>query len=167
MMYVNYTYCGNHFAIYGASHVVLVVKNLPANAEVRDPASIPGSGRSPGGGHGDPLHYSCLENPTDRGAGWATVLGITKSLTQLKRLTRLQPHLIQLHIFSVLPSHGFLYYFIVFKRQRCLGLCFGIFTLSLLPTLCKISKRYLLSNMQFTNLFFWFCYCCCRHVIIH
>ena len=66
--------------------------------------SIPGSGRSPGGGHGDPLHYSCLENPTDRGAGWATVLGITKSLTQLKRLTRLQPHLIQLHIFSVLPS---------------------------------------------------------------
>ena len=54
----------------------------------------------------------------------------------------------------------------VFKRQRCLGLCFGIFTLSLL-TLCKISKKYLLSNMQFTNLSFWFCYCCCRHIIIH
>ena len=43
-MYVNHTYCGNHFAIYGASHVVLVVKNLPASAgDVRDTASIPGS----------------------------------------------------------------------------------------------------------------------------
>ena len=52
-----------------ASQVVLVVKNLPANAgDVRDVSSIPGSGRSPGGGHGHPLQYSCLENPMDRGA---------------------------------------------------------------------------------------------------
>ena len=52
-----------------ASQVALVVKNLPANAEdVRDEASIPGSGISPGGGHGNPLQYSCLENPMDRGA---------------------------------------------------------------------------------------------------
>ena len=43
--------------------------------------SIPGSGSSPGGGRGDPLHYSCLENPMDRGDGWATVLGITESST--------------------------------------------------------------------------------------
>ena len=49
--------------------VALVVKNLLANArEVRDAGSIPGSGRSFGGGHGSPLQYSCLENPTDRGA---------------------------------------------------------------------------------------------------
>ena len=48
----------------GASWVVLVVKNLPANAgDVRDGGLIPGSGRSPGGGHGRPLQYSCLENP--------------------------------------------------------------------------------------------------------
>ena len=48
---------------------MLVVKNLPANAEdTRDAGSIPGFGRSPGGGHGNPLHYSCLDNPMDRGA---------------------------------------------------------------------------------------------------
>ena len=44
---------------------------------------IPGSGRSPGEGHGNPLQYSCLENPIDRGAWWATVHGATKSQTQL------------------------------------------------------------------------------------
>ena len=51
-----------------------VVKNLPANAgEAGDVVSIPGSGRFPGGGNGNPLQYSCLENPMDRGAWWATV----------------------------------------------------------------------------------------------
>ena len=49
--------------------MALVVKNLPANAgDIRDIDSIPGSGRSPGGGNGYPLQYSCLENPMDRGA---------------------------------------------------------------------------------------------------
>ena len=53
----------------GASQVVLVVNNLPANAgDVRDKGSIPGWGRSPGRRHGNPLQYSCLENPMDRGA---------------------------------------------------------------------------------------------------
>ena len=56
------------------SQVVLVVKNPPASAGgTRDTHSIPGSGRSPGGDHGNPLQYSCLENPTDKGAWWATV----------------------------------------------------------------------------------------------
>jgi len=51
------------------SQVALVVKNSPANARnLRDAGSIPGSGRSPGGGHGYPFQYSCLENPIDRGA---------------------------------------------------------------------------------------------------
>ena len=45
--------------------------------------SVPGSGRSPGGGHGNPLQYSCLENPMDREAWWATVHGVAKSQTQL------------------------------------------------------------------------------------
>ena len=54
-----------------ASQVALVVKNPPANTG--DSGSIPGSGRSPGGGNGNPLQYSCLENPTDRRAWWATV----------------------------------------------------------------------------------------------
>ena len=53
-----------------------VVKNLPAKAG--DLGLIPGSGRSLGGGHGNPLQYSCLDNPMDRGAWWATVLGVVK-----------------------------------------------------------------------------------------
>ena len=58
-----------------ASQVALVVKNLPASAgDIRDTGSIPGWGRSPGGGgHGNPLQYSCLENPMDREAWWAPV----------------------------------------------------------------------------------------------
>ena len=52
-----------------ASQVALVIKNLPANAgDVRDMGSISGLGRSPGGGHGNPSQYACLENPLDRGA---------------------------------------------------------------------------------------------------
>ena len=58
----------------GASQAALAVKDLPANAEdIRDASSIPGSGGSPGGGHGNPFQYSCLENPMDREAWWATV----------------------------------------------------------------------------------------------
>ena len=50
----------------------LVVRNLPANAgDIRDPGSVLGFGRSPGGGHGNPLQYSCLENPMNRGDWWA------------------------------------------------------------------------------------------------
>ena len=64
--------------------VVLVIKNLPANAaDLRDMGSIPGSGRSPGEGNGNPLQYSCLGNPMDRGAWQTTVLGITKNQTGL------------------------------------------------------------------------------------
>ena len=60
--------------------MVLVVKNLLANAgETGDLGSIPGSGRFPAGGHGNPLHYSCLENPMDRGAWRATVHGVSES----------------------------------------------------------------------------------------
>ena len=63
-----------------ASQVVLVLKNLPASAEdLRDKGLIPGSGRSPGGGHGNPLQHSCRENPTDRGAWRATVREVAES----------------------------------------------------------------------------------------
>ena len=56
------------------TQVALVVKNQPANAgDIRNASSIPGSGRSPGGGHRNSLQYSCLENPMDRGAWWAMV----------------------------------------------------------------------------------------------
>ena len=64
--------------------MALVVKNPPANAGgIKDTGSIPGSGRSTGGGNGNPLQYSYLENPVDRGAWWATVHGVEKSQTQL------------------------------------------------------------------------------------
>ena len=58
-----------------------VVKNPPANAG--DEVLILGLGRFPGGGHGNPLQYSCLENPMDREAWWAMVHGVTKSRTRL------------------------------------------------------------------------------------
>ena len=64
-----------------------MVKNPPASAgDIRDTDSIPGSGRSPGGGLGNPLRYSCLETLMNRGAWWPTVHGVTKSWTWLKLL---------------------------------------------------------------------------------
>ena len=66
------------------SQVVLVVKKLLASAgDMRTMGSVPWLGRSPGGGHGSPLQYSCLENPMDRGAWQATVHGVAKSQTRL------------------------------------------------------------------------------------
>ena len=71
----------------GAAQFMLPVKNPPANAgDIRDAGSVPGLGRSPGGGHGNPLQYSCLENPMDRGGWWAAVHRVTMSCTQLKRI---------------------------------------------------------------------------------
>ena len=65
-----------------ASQVMLVVKNLPASAgDVRDMGSVPGLGRFPGGGHGNPLQYSGLENSMNRGAWWATVHRAAKRQT--------------------------------------------------------------------------------------
>ena len=59
-----------------------MVKNLPASArDTGDLDSIPGWGGFPGGGHGNPLQYSCLENPMDRGAWWAAAHGVAKSQT--------------------------------------------------------------------------------------
>ena len=59
-----------------------MVKNPLANAgDMRDTGSVPGLGRSPEGGHGNPLRYSCLENPMDRGAWWAMVHRVAKSWT--------------------------------------------------------------------------------------
>ena len=69
------------------SLVAQSVKNLPAMQETAcnagDPGSIPGSGRSPGEGNGDPIQYACLENPMDRGAWWAIGYGVTKNRSQL------------------------------------------------------------------------------------
>ena len=68
----------------------MLVKNLPANAG--EAGSIPGLGRSPAGGDGNPLEYSCLENPMDRGAWWATVHGVTQSRTRLRDWAPIHAH---------------------------------------------------------------------------
>ena len=95
--------------------MALVVKNLPANAgDIRDLGSIPGSGRSPGGGHGNPLQYSCLENPKDRGAWRATVHRFAKSQTRLKGLSMLS------HIFKTYWSK---FYLGSTDQQRTILLC--------------------------------------------
>ena len=71
-----------------AFQVALAVKNPPDNAgDLRDEGLILGLGSSPGGGHGNPLQYSCLEHPMDRGAWWARVHGLAKSWTWLKWLS--------------------------------------------------------------------------------
>ena len=70
-----------HLGFHGGS------KNKESTCNAGDEGLIPGSGRSPGGGHGNPLQYSCLENPMDRGAWRAAVHGVTKSQTRLKRLS--------------------------------------------------------------------------------
>ena len=63
-----------------------MVRNPPANArDIQEAGSIPGSGRSPEGGHDNPLQYACLENPVDSGAWWATVHRVAKSRTPLNR----------------------------------------------------------------------------------
>ena len=85
ILYFKYEY---QFIQIPASQVALMVKNLPANArDMRDSGAIPGSGRAPGGGHGNPLQFSCLENPMDRRASQAIVHGVTKSWTQLKPIS--------------------------------------------------------------------------------
>ena len=74
--------------------VTVLDKGFPSGSEVKasacnegDLGSIPGTGRSSGEGNGNPLQYSCLENPMDRGAWWATVHGVAKSRTQLSDFT--------------------------------------------------------------------------------
>ena len=80
---IHHTYkLGTFHHLEGASQVALVVKNPLANAgDVRDLSLIPELGRFPGGGHGNPIQYSCLENPMDRGAWRAAVQGVAKSRT--------------------------------------------------------------------------------------
>ena len=69
-----------------ASQVVLGIKKPPDNSgDIRDRGSVLELGRSPGGGHGNPLQCSCLENPMDRGAWWAKAQRVAKSQTRLKR----------------------------------------------------------------------------------
>ena len=88
-----------------ASQAVLVVKNPPANAgDAGTKGSIPGWGRVPGAGNGNPLQYSGLENPMDRGAWWATHHGVAKGQTRLSTHT---PSLLLSLTLKTPPAHSF------------------------------------------------------------
>ena len=93
-----------------------MIKNPPAIAgDLRNVGSIPGSGRSPGGGHGNPLQYSCLENPMDKGAWWATVHPVTKSQTRLKRLSAHTYHIFFIH--PAIDGHLSSFYILAFVNN--------------------------------------------------
>ena len=96
----------------------LVVKNPPDKAgDAGDVCLIPGSGKSPEGGHGNPLQYSCLDNPTDRGTWWSTVHRVPKSWTRLKRLST-HTHILWSIPFIELISTSIIshIYFLIFIR---------------------------------------------------
>ena len=94
-----------------ASQGALVVKNPPANAgDITDAGSIPGSGRSLGEGNCNPLQYSCLENPMDRGAWRATVHGVAKSWTWLKQLSLYAYTILKKKSDKNKPTFSLLYY---------------------------------------------------------
>ena len=82
------------YSVFCKIDVICILLGFPGGSEVKasdcsvgDLGLIPGSGRSPGEGNGNPLQYSCLENPMDGGAWWATVHGVTKSWTPMSDLT--------------------------------------------------------------------------------
>ena len=94
------------YAAYRTSQAVLVVKNPPVSAgDEKDAGSIPGLGRSPGGGLGNSLQYSCLENHMNRGPWWVTVHRVTKS----QRVTA-----------SLWPAF-FFFFLLYFTLQYCIG----------------------------------------------
>ena len=85
-----------------------VVKNSPASAgDARDLGSIPGLGRSPGGGNGNPLQYSCLGNRMDRGAWWATVHVVTESRTWLSTHTHTNTYICIIHMYVCMHTYYF------------------------------------------------------------
>ena len=114
-----------------APQVALVVKNLPANAanagDTRDAGLTPGLKRSAGGGHGNPLQHSFLDNPMDRGAWCATVCGVAKSQSRLKRLSTAQHIYIflffQMHTYTHTVVH-FIFSFLLFNFSFYIGALF-------------------------------------------
>ena len=93
-----------------------MVKTLPANAGgTRDLSSIPGSGRSPGGGNGNPLQYSCLENSMDRGAWCPTVRGVAKESDTTEHTHT--HHKNYLPCLAVIVEDGY-YYYLCFTKEE-------------------------------------------------
>ena len=92
------------------SLVASLVENLPANAgDARDTGSIPGSGRPPGGGHGNPLQYSYLKYPMDRGAWRATVHRVIKSWAQLSSLAHCNNYIYKIYKLNIYIYVSFIF----------------------------------------------------------
>ena len=130
-----------------------MVKSLPAKAgDAGDAHSIPGSGRSPGVGTGNPLQYACLENPMDRGAWWATVHGVAMSWTRVRTHAHthgarmLHSWVSRREMGAQHPDGGFLYK-LLFSRGVPIS-SRGILILCGLKNLCKTS------NFKFVNGYF-------------
>ena len=105
-----------------------VIKNLPAIQETEDMDSVPGLGGSPGGWNGNPLQYSCQENPMDKGAWQATVDGVTKSQTKLSNWAHTHKVIVGIMQFNLYSKLNIVYYtwilphkiIIIFTWQRVL-----------------------------------------------
>ena len=121
--------------------MVLVVKNPPTNAgDVRDVGSVPGSGRSPRGGHRNLLQYPCLENLMDRGAWWATVHRVAKSWTWLKRLS-MHAHTHRAYHFNHFKcTVQWHYVHLSGDRWLCKHLCPELFSYSQIETLYPLNS---------------------------
>ena len=115
-----------------------MVKNPPANGgDVREAGSIPGLGRSPGGGLGNPLQYSCLENPMDRGARWATVPRVAQSWPGLKQLsTHAKANVSMMETYYIINSQSkfaSLFAETKKKKSRCQISCYSVLKENLKP----------------------------------
>ena len=151
--------------IYRASQVVLVVKNPSADAgNARGAVLIPRSGRSPGGGNGNSLHYSCLENPMDRGARWVRAMGPQRvkqnwatehTHTRMHTHTHTHIHTYIIHTYIHIYIHIILYILSYNGLSRDIeysSLCYtvGCYSLSETPSVlvlwflayCRFSKIY-------------------------
>ena len=96
-----------------------VVKNPPANAgDARDMGLISGSGRSPEGGNGNPIQYTCLENPMDGGAWWGTVHGVTKSQTWLSTSPLILTHMVKAKDAAKYPQIEFSLHQIILQSKN-------------------------------------------------
>ena len=100
------------------SQMVLLVKNLPGRVDVRDMVLIPGWGRSLGEGNDNPLQYSFLENPMDRGAWWATVYQVTRSWTRLKWLSTSMQALMRAMAWILLKNSSLWFYIYEHQEQE-------------------------------------------------
>ena len=127
-----------------------------------DEVSIPGLGRSPGGGNGNPLQYSCLETPMDRGAWWATVRGVTKSQTCLKQLS--------MHACTSI-THAQIYMWSCVGVSVCVDLCVVLCgCVSVCANLCVVLCVCICvceSMCGFLCVSMYTCLCACICVFVH